>query len=206
MKNFPVILTVAGILGFILLGAVSLVSGIQGGELAAVSLADIVAGPENAPVTVIEYSDFQCPACKAYAPLVKALIESSNGKMRFVYRHFPLPQHANAVPTAVASEAAARQKKFWEMNEIIFAKQNEWASSNNADELLRAYAKELGLNLEGFDTDMQDSAIREKVEADRASGTAAGVNSTPTFFVNGEKIQNPRTLEEFKQIINDAGR
>lgn len=208
MKNLPVVLIVVGVLGLILLGATSLVSGIleSGGELATISTADIAAGSESALVTVIEYSDFQCPACRAYAPLVKALIDSSNGEIRVIYRHFPLPQHKNAVPTAVASEAAARQGKFWEMNELIFARQDEWAISSDVNTILRGYAAELKLNTEQFDRDMSDPVIREKVESDRASGNRAGVNGTPTFFVNGKKIKNPRNSEEFKQIINAANR
>lgn len=208
MKNVPVILTIAGISGFVVLGIAALISGIEssGGELAAVSLSDAVAGATEAPVTVIEYSDFQCPACKAYAPLVKELIASSNGEVRVVYRHFPLPQHINAVPTAIASEAAARQGKFWEMAEIIFMQQDEWKNAENPNELLKQYAAQLKLDVAAFEADLADPAIREKVLNDLATGQKAGVNATPTFFVNGKKIQNPRSLEEFKEIINAAGR
>lgn len=208
MKNLPIILTIAGVLGFALLGVAALISGIQsgGGELAAVSLGDIAAGPPEAPVTVIEYSDFQCPACKAYAPLVKELIAASNGGVRVVYRHFPLPQHPNAIPTAIASEAAARQGKFWEMSDLIFARQDEWKNADNPNELLKQYAAQLKLDSAVFETDLADPAMREKVLNDLATGQKAGVNATPTFFVNGKKIQNPRSLEEFTEIINAAGR
>lgn len=171
--------------------------------LAAVSENDWVGSNKGAQITLIEYSDFQCPACAAYHPLIKRLIAEQGDKFRFVYRHFPLSQHLNAKPTAYAAEAAGRQGQFWEMHDLIFERQTEWAKANNADELLLGYATTLGLIIDQFTSDYRSSAVRDKVEADFQSGLSAGVNSTPTFFLNGRRIQ-PRNYQEFVELIQQA--
>ena len=137
--------------------------------------------------TLIEYSDFQCPACASFFPVVERLISENGDKVRFVYRHFPLPQHANAVPAAIAAEAAGTQGKFWEMYTLLFEKQDEWALVANPKTLFTQYATEIGLNLEKFDTDYNSEEAKERVNAGVRSGLKAGVNSTPTFYLNGEK-------------------
>jgi len=165
---------------------------------------DWMIGSTTAPVTLIEYSDFQCPACKLYDPILRKLIEDYGDKVSLIYRHFPLSQHQQAKPTAYAAEAAGRQGKFWEMHDIIFDKQNEWADRPSVNSKLENYAKGLGLNMEKFKADFSDSAIKTKVEADFKSGIEAEVNATPTFFLNGVKIDAPRSLEEFKNKIDGA--
>ncbi|MBI2669547.1 MAG: thioredoxin domain-containing protein [Candidatus Yanofskybacteria bacterium] len=171
--------------------------------LDAISTNDWVTGNQEAQTTLIEYSDFQCPACGAYYPLVHKLIQEQGKNFKFVYRHFPLKQHSNAEPAAYAVEAAGKQGKFWEMEAMIFEHQNDWSASNSADEIFRGYASALGLNLELFDADRESGEVKDKVKSDYQSGVRAGVNATPTFFLNGKKIQ-PRNYEEFADFIKQV--
>jgi len=170
--------------------------------LDAVSLNDWLKGNKDSSVTLVEYSDFQCPACKSYMPLIKQLLADYEDRVRFVYRHFPLSQHKNAEPAAYASEAAGKQGKFWEMHDMIFDKQSEWAEKRNAEETFAEYAKTLGLDIAQFTQDTNNKELRDKVDADFKSGVSAGVNSTPTFFLNGKKMIQPRSVDEFKQQID----
>jgi protein-disulfide isomerase len=166
---------------------------------------DHVAGPSDAPAVLIEYSDFQCPACGAYYPLVKELITSFGDRLAVVYRHYPLRQnHQNAYAAALASEGADRQGKFWEYHDILFERQTDWSSLPNPRQTFLDYAQELGLDVTTFGSDMDSSAAESAVKADINSGNHAGVNATPSFFLNNQKITNPRTIDEFKQLIEDA--
>lgn len=166
--------------------------------------ADQVKGERDAKTTLIEYSDFQCPACRAYWPLVKQAAQEFPDQIAIVYRHFPLAQHKNAKGAAQASEAAARQGKFWEMHNLLFENQKEWEQKPNPQELFEKYAQDAGLDLEKFKSDLASREIEEKVQTDYRSGLAASVNSTPTFFLNGQKLETPKSYEEFKKIIEDA--
>lgn len=161
-------------------------------------------GPADAKVTIVEYSDFQCPACASYHPIVKTIVDEFPKDVRLVYRHFPLSQHAQARLTAYAAEAAGRQGKFWEMHDMLFDTQSLWAESDKAEEIVNSLAEKLNLNMDKFNSDVKDSGIIKKVDKDYASGVSAGVNSTPTFYVNGRKIKNPRGLEEFRKVVTDS--
>lgn len=162
-------------------------------------------GNENAKVVLIEYSDFQCPACASYYPLVKALHEESGDSLLVVYRHFPLSQiHVNAEPAARAAEAAGRQGKFWEMHDVLFERQKEWLEDRNVIGAFSVYAGALGLDTGRFINDFNSQEVKERVRRDYQSGFRAGVAGTPTFFLNGKKIQNPRSYEEFKKIIGES--
>ncbi|MEK7606148.1 MAG: DsbA family protein [Patescibacteria group bacterium] len=162
-------------------------------------------GNSEATTTLVEYSDFQCPACGLYYPFIKQLNEEFGDQMQFTYRHFPLRQiHRNSEPAARAAEAAGKQGKFWEMHDLLFENQSVWTDSNDVEGDFEAYAIQLGLNVEQFKTDRDSKETREKINADYQSGIAAGVNSTPTFFLNGTKIINPRNYDEFKSVITQA--
>jgi protein-disulfide isomerase len=178
------------------------------GEPTAVTLADHVRGPAEAPVTIIEYSDFQCPACATYYPVVERLVNESSTTVRFVYRHFPLfpIPHKNAVIAAQASEAAALQGKFWEMYRMLFENQKLWETSDTAATIFEGYAERIGLNLTAYKKDVDSDAVKVRVQRDRDEGDALGVNSTPTFFVNGKAIVNPNSYEAFKTLIDEAAR
>ena len=179
------------------------------GAPADVSETDHVRGSLDAKVTLIEYSDFQCPACAAYYPVVEHLIASSTN-LRVVYRHFPLYPlpHPNAMIAAQAAEAAGKQGKFWEMYHLIFPGQTSWAdlSRDKAIEVFKGYATTIGLNMTQYSTDFDSTEVKAKIEADRAEGDKLGINSTPTFFVNGKAVVNPQGYEPFKKIIDEATR
>lgn len=167
-----------------------------------VSDPDWIKGKKDAKVVVVEYSDLQCPACAAYYPLTKELLKLYGEQIGFVYRHFPLRNiHSNAQISAQVAEAAGVQGKFWEMHDLLFERQAKWAEEKDPKPLFEGYAKELGLNVEQFKTDLESEKVASEVENDFQSGLKSGVNATPTFFINGKKIQNPRTFEEFKSII-----
>ncbi len=172
-----------------------------------VTVEDHIFGPENAPVTIVEYSDFQCPACGMYFPLVEKLVHEASTTVRLVYRHFPLTQHIHAETAARASEAAALQGKFWEMYRKIFDGQLDWENLKTTAEsalVYEKYAKEIGLDLAKYNADINSPAIIQKVKDSAENSIKSGINSTPTFFINGKAITNPQGYEAFKQIIEAA--
>lgn len=166
-----------------------------------VTATDHTKGPDTAKATLVEYSDFQCPACAQYEPLVQEVLTAFPNDLRFVYRHFPLQAaHPKAMIAAQAAEAAGKQNKFWEMHDLLFVRQDEWVASTNVEKLFGDYAAGLGLNQEQFEKDLPESSIREKINADYVSATRFGVSGTPTFYLNGKRI-SPRSLDEFKTLI-----
>lgn len=169
-----------------------------------ISSADQFKGSKESKVILVEYSDLQCPACGYYYPVVKKLGEEFGDKIGIAYRHFPLPQHKNAKPAAYAAEAAAKQGKFWEMHNIIFDNQKKWSEDKNAKEVFSEYAKSIGLNMEQYNKDVDSQEVKDKVDSDYESGVRSKVDSTPTFFLNGEKIKNPANYDEFKKLIDEA--
>lgn len=198
------------VLGGMIFGMVKIASRNSSDDKQLLSLADNInesdwiRGDKEAKVIITEYSDFQCPACASYYEIVKMAHKEFGDKLAIVYRHFPLRQiHANADMSALSAEAAGNQGKFWEMHDMIFENQKKWEGDKNAKEIFIKYAEDLGLISEQFKKDLDSKELKEKVEADYQSGVKAGVNHTPTFFVNGKEIQNPRSYEEFKNIINE---
>jgi len=166
---------------------------------------DHVFGKADAAITLVEYGDFQCPACGAYYPIVKQVKGAYQDTIRIVFRGFPLPQHQNARLGARAAEAASVQGKFWEMHDQLYEHQSDWSelSDAKARAKLEGYAKDIGLNVEQFKTDIDASGAKAKVDKDQASGVKAGVNSTPTFFLNGSKI-DARSYDDFKKLLDAA--
>ena len=191
------------VFGVIKLGGSSFSSNQPSLLLDEVSESDWTKGANGAGIILVEYSDFQCPACRNYYPIVKQLTAELVEKVQFVYRHFPLYSvHKNAEKAAIAAEAAGRQGKFWEMHDLIFEHQNEWAEAKDAEEFFMSYADSLSLDKEKFVADLASDEIKDKVVRDYQSGVASRVNSTPTFFLNGERIQNPRGYEEFRALLD----
>ena len=142
-------------------------------------------GNPDAKIVVIEYSDFQCPACgAAYEPTKKVINEFSDD-IRFEYRHFPLSYHTFTFKAAVAAEAAADQRKFWEYHDLLYENHDKLYK----DDLIR-YAEELGLDIEKFTETLNGNTKDALIESDFAEGQKAGVNATPSFFVNGKKVDN----------------
>ena len=166
---------------------------------------DYIKGNKEASVTITEYLDFECEACGAYYPLVKQLAEEFKTDVRFVNRYFPLPGHKNGLPAALAVEAAARQGKYWEMHDKLFNEQKNWGEKPVADpKIFEGYAQQIGLNMDQFKKDVVSKEVKDRVERDKNSGIRLGVSGTPSFFLNGDKIPNPKTPEDFKTFINAA--
>lgn len=163
-------------------------------------------GTSTPVVTMIEYADFQCPACGAYYPLIKHVLASSTVPIQVVYRHFPLPQHPNAPLAAQASEAASMQGHFWEMYDILFENQASWQDVPDPHEIFVSYAQRLGLNTEKFRTDIDSETVKNIVAKNKQEGVDIGINQTPTFFLNGKAIDNPQSYEQFQTAIEQAAR
>lgn len=166
---------------------------------------DHVRGTVGAKVTLVEFGDFQCPACKAYEPLVRQVLADNAGSVQLVFKHFPLTQiHPNALLAAKASEAAGLQGRFWEMHDMLYDKQGEWSGSLNARDMFVGYAESIGLDVSKFTQDLGNDSIEKKIIAEYKEGTTLGVRGTPTFFANGTMISNPSSIEDFNKIIKDA--
>jgi len=163
-------------------------------------------GAGNKGVTLIEYGDFQCPACKAYFPVVKELRTKYGEDITFQYRHFPLSQiHPKAVAGHRAAEAAGLQGKFFEMHDLLYERQSNWTTAEDATQVLESYAKEIGLNIDKFRQDFASEQVINAINADVNAGRAIGANSTPTFVINGKKVdQNPKDQASFEKLIDDA--
>ena len=150
-----------------------------------VTHADHILGNEHAPVTLVEYGDFECPNCKQAAPAAKMLLERFPGRVRLVWRHFPLEEvHPHALGAALASEVAAGQGKFWPMHDLLFANQAHLKVHQ-----LRDYAERLELDMGRYDLEMDDHAYLQRVREHMQSGRESGVRATPTFFLDG-RIQD----------------
>ncbi len=183
-------------------------SGSEGSTVAPVTEADWQRGKAGAAVTLIEYSDFQCPACKAYAPVTDALYDTYSDRVLFVFRHFPLRTlHPYADLAARAAEAAGKQGEFWALHDLLYENQSDWSALGTEDAVRAAfagYAGELKLDVQQWRRDMDSDAAKEKIASDIASGTAAGVDGTPGCFLAGTRIENPRSVDAFKQLMDDA--
>jgi len=152
---------------------------------------DHVYGNKDAEVVLFEYGDFQCPGCGGAFPQIKSIKEDYKGKIAFVFRNFPLTSiHPNALAAATAAEAAGLQGKYWEMHDALYENQDGWSnlSAETRTDRFVDYANNLGLNIEKFKSDMTSKTVSEKISRDRALGNKLGVDSTPTFYINGEKV------------------
>jgi len=143
-------------------------------------------GSQMAPVTIVEFSDFECPYCGRAHPIVQQLLREFEGRVRVVFKNYPLSAHPHAMPAARAAVAAGNQDRFWEMHDLLFEHQRQLE-----EEDIIGYAEQLGLDLERFRADMASSEVQDRVDADREAGREAGVEGTPTFFVNGRRFREP---------------
>lgn len=166
---------------------------------------DFQTGPLNAKVTLTEYADFECPACKAYYPVVKQLMSDFKGKVNFVYRYFPLETiHPNAKLSAQAGYAASLQGKFWQMHDKLFDTQDSWATLPDPTNTFVGYAKDLGLNTAQFQKDMTAQSTADFVQNAYNADVNMGLNATPTFFLNGKQITSPQSYQAFKDLLSKA--
>ncbi len=163
-----------------------------------------IKGNPEASITLVEYSDFQCPACKNYAPLVKRLSEELPDDLRIVYRQYPLTSiHKNAFASAKASEAAGKQGKFWEMHDLLFENQDSWSADSSPEDKFEGYASEIGLEIEQFKADYDSDEAKDAVNEDIATANRLGLSSTPSFTLNDRKIESPKSYDAFKGLIED---
>lgn len=158
------------------------------------TIADHVYGNKEAKVILVEYGDFQCPACGTAHPNLKRLTEQYKGQIAFVFRNFPLTTlHPNARVGSAAAEAAGLQDKYWEMNNYLYENQSDWTPLKGNSVVaakFESYAKILGLDVSKFTTDVSSSLINQKISFDQAVGKKLGINSTPTFYLNGVKLES----------------
>ncbi len=165
-----------------------------------VSGRDHVLGPSDAPATLLEYGDYECPHCGAAYPIVEALRDRLGDLLQFAYRHFPLSQiHPHASLAAESAEAAGAQGKFWEMHEALFTHQD----ALDGVHLLR-YAATIGLDVDEFGRDLETHAHAARVKEDFMSGVRSGVNGTPTFFINGLRYDGSRDFETMYAVLTEA--
>ncbi len=162
-----------------------------------------VKGATEPKVTIVEFGDFQCPACAASYPNTNALVEEYKDKVKFVFRHFPLQQHAQAMDASRAAEGAAAQGKFWEMHDKLYGNLDQWAEKSDAVTIFEGYAKELGLNVDEFKKAFTDKPYDAKIRAGMTDGNAVGVTATPTFYVNGQKVVGVFSVEEWKRLLDE---
>lgn len=159
---------------------------------------------DSSKVTLVEFADFQCPACKAAHPVLVRLEDEYSGRVNFVFRHFPLPQHKNALLAALAAEAAGEQGKFWQYHDMLYENQTSWENEANPNEIFLSFAKELNLDEAKFKSSFESKKFESKIQQDRADGTSLGVNSTPTFFIQDKKYPGVLRYDEFKSLIDEA--
>lgn len=170
-----------------------------------------VKGAGTTGVTLLEYGDYQCAYCQQFQPLVKQVLETYGDRIKFQFKHFPLEQaHKNARAAARAAEAASLQNKFWEMHDLLYDNndpngQSGWVASDNAVTYFEQFAQKLGLNMDQYRKDFASSKVNDLINEDSAGGTELGITGTPTFFLDGKKLDpSPTTLDSFKTAIDAA--
>lgn len=214
-KWFIFIILTAGFLGFLLITTksskvdvssidinIAQVANDQNGKLA-----DHIFGNPDSKVTLIEYADFQCPGCATINPTISEIRTLYKDQIQFIFRNFPLSTiHPNAKLAAASAEAAGLQGKYWEMHDKIYENQSSWSNLTGDDRtnFFKKYAEDFSLNTDSFLTDLTSSSINNKISYDYALGVKAGVDSTPSFFINGTKVDTKvwSDIEQLKSLIN----
>jgi protein-disulfide isomerase len=160
---------------------------------------DWILGPAEAPVTLVEYADFQCPHCQRAHPVVEGILARFGARVRLVFRHLPISSsHPQAMPAALAAEAAGRQGKFWEMERRLMQARGDLSARQ-----LERYAEEIGLDVHRWKLDTADPALTDKINRQKLMGVRSGANGTPTFFINGERFDGD-VEADLEQAIADA--
>jgi protein-disulfide isomerase len=165
-----------------------------------------VRGGNSKKVVLIEYGDYQCPACGQYYPLLKEVEKKYGQDISFQFRNFPLSQiHQNAMAGARAAEAASNQNKFWEMHDALYDSQKQWESLSDPSSFFEQLAQQLNLDMTKYKQDFASAQVNAVINADINEATKIGANSTPTFVINGKKVEeNPRDLDGFGKLIEQA--
>jgi protein-disulfide isomerase len=164
-----------------------------------------VRGNPEAPVTLEEFGDFQCPPCGQFAAFVDELLKEYDSRLRVVFRNFPLPAHQHALEAAQAAEAAGLQGKFWEMYDTLYRQQLLWSDASNASEMFESYAGTIGLDVDQFKKDRDSDKVRERIDSDHALADSLGVKVTPTIFINNRPLESKdKNPEGVRAAINAA--
>ncbi|MDP3992713.1 MAG: thioredoxin domain-containing protein [bacterium] len=161
-------------------------------------------GPDTAQVKIVEFGDFQCPACAMAAVDFEKAQANNADSVQIIFRHFPLPNHQNGMNGSLAAEAAGAQNKFWPMYDLLYANQQSWEQLDNPLNTYVSYAKDLDLNIDQFKKDYASSETKKTVEADRDYGLALKVDSTPTFYLNKVKFTGVQTAQTWQELIDAA--
>ena len=199
MKNPWVLFAVGSMV--VLAGSLYYASTVTSGANDGVEVVDHIKGAENPQATLVKYSDFECIACAQFYFVVKDILDVHGDQLAFEYRHFPvINRNPNA---ALAAEAAGQQGKFFEFHDTLFENFEDWTRSNQSRSLFQSYAEEIGLDVSEWRRHMRSSLLQGKVESDFQSGRELGVTGTPTFFLDGERM-NFSTFEEFIEQIETA--
>lgn len=196
------------IIGLLVLAFVGLIAFNRDGEEAvAAEPSQHIYGEGGKQVTLIEYADFQCPACYDYEPTMQAIREKYKDEINFQFRNFPLAQiHPNALAAHAAAEAASRQGKFWEYHDLLYEEQKSWStvSTNERSAVFEQYATQLELDLEQFRADIGDPGVRAIINADIKEGKSIGATGTPTFVLNGKKLDKiSADVDAFSKLIDE---
>ena len=157
-----------------------------------------VLGPATAPITIIEFSDYECPFCKRAEPAMEQVLSTYKDKVKFVYRHYPLPFHQQARPASEAALCANAQGKFWEYHKKVMA------SASLTEDTLKQIGKDVGVDAAKFDTCLKNKEFTKDIDKDLEDGQAVGVNGTPAFFINGRMLSGAQPFEKFKETIDAA--
>jgi len=191
------------ILGLIIWGVVSVVTTPKEPNSSLnINPNDISTGSATAKANLIEYADFECPACAEYSKFVEQLRTDYPKDLRVAYRFFPLQQHKYGMLTAQVAYAASKQEKFWQMYQLLFDNQATWAASDNAQSIFDVYVKQLGLNLDKFHSDENADSTKTLINNSYNQGIDIGITSTPTFYLNGNLI-SPTNFNDFKALVQN---
>ena len=164
-----------------------------------------VRGNPDAPVTLEEFGDFQCPPCGSFAGFIDGLVKEYDPRLRVVFRNFPLKVHEHAREAALAAEAAGLQGHFWEMHDVLYREQMVWSKAPNVRELFDSYAGRIGLKVDQFRKDMDGEKVKARVDSDQERGHSFGIEKTPTIFINNRSLgSSDRTPEGLRATIDAA--
>ncbi len=161
-------------------------------------------GKKDAKVTMVEYLDFECEACRAYHPITKQIKEEYKNNILFVVRYLPLPGHKNSRTAAYAVEAAGKQGKFWEMTDVLFTKQQEWGEQSTTNQKqFEKYAIEVGVSIEQWRKDVVSDEVMKRVDDSYKEAVGLQLQGTPSFFINGKKVENLNGYQSIKKLIEE---
>jgi len=167
--------------------------------------ATLTKGNPEAPVTIVEFSDYQCPYCARYSTTtLRQIMDTYGDDIYYVWRDYPLGFHPNAVPAALAARCAGQQGKYWEMHDQLFVNQGNWSEQENAREFFVGLASELDLDTDQLSQCLEKQVGKTEIEADLKLAREMGVRATPTFFVNGQKLEGAQPFEQFQAVIEAA--